>query len=156
MVGGAYTGTACNGVQESVTASVQSQYNALLDLGGTAGSIGWRVGQVIGAVGIPGAGGVSRAAATARAAAEAAARRTATQAADRIAANAGTPLEIQIGSKIETQMGEARLDPRVCASSHQQPERDCPDPRHTMVARRRTERRPSNGLHQPLGRIRRS
>src|SRR5215207_6885770 len=46
-VGYTYAG-ACGGVQESVTASVQSQYDDLLDLGGHAGSAGWRVGQAIG------------------------------------------------------------------------------------------------------------
>jgi RHS repeat-associated protein len=91
-VGYASAGTACNGVQDSVTTSVQNQYRDLLDLGGAHGSIGWRAGQVIGAVGIPGAAGLSRAAAAAaaraaaRRTAEATARRTATQTADRIAA----------------------------------------------------------------------
>jgi RHS repeat-associated protein len=93
-VGYATAGTACNGVQESVTTSVQNQYNDLLDLGGHHGSLGWRAGQVIGAVGLPGATATRAAAAAAaaaaraaaRRAAEAAARRTATRAADRIAA----------------------------------------------------------------------
>ena len=94
-VGPAYAGAACTGVQDSVATSVQNQYNDLLDLGGHRGSLGWRAGQIIGAVGIPGTTGLSRAAAAraaARRAAEATARRTATQAADRIAANAGSRL----------------------------------------------------------------
>jgi RHS repeat-associated protein len=101
-VGYATAGTACNGVQESVTTSVQNQYNDLLDLGGVHGSIGWRAGQVIGVVGIPGAG-ATRAAAAARAAA----RRAATQAADKVAAQASSRL-LDDAVRIEAHLG--RLD----------------------------------------------
>jgi hypothetical protein len=92
-------------VQETVTASVQGQYDDLLDLGGTAGSIGWRAGQVIATIGIPGARSAEAAAAAraaaraeARRAAEATARQTATQAADTIAAK--TASEAVGGSRV--------------------------------------------------------
>ena len=53
-VGYATAGTACNGVQASLTTSVQNQYGDLPDPGGAPGSAGWRPRQVLRALGIPG------------------------------------------------------------------------------------------------------